>query len=501
MKSFFSTLVFIFFILITGLSASPKISITEPAPFSLIYEDSAEISGRVQPALKLRINGLEIPLDKDGNFKAIIKLPCFGRNTFFFTALGWLGSTLTQELTLVRTKTFADIQNCFAKNEIEVLATLKIFGDESFQENFRLNEPLSRQVFLGWLVRTFGVKKPKRPAVTSFKDVKTESPFSPFIEYGVTCGWLKKEIYFYPEKNISRFQAVTYVLKALGLISSEKTQIAALKAGLLPEAWLKARQPLEPEKMLTRAEAAYLLAQTKPVKARWQMFLEKSAVICKEIQYSLEPAKDGQIIGFKVQIQKPLPLYNIDNPEVLVTFLKPGEKKLKLLETTQVTPADEVFYLGKTKLSRTSRTVFPFQINLLGENGTSQNFIFTNNSDVQKFNNQAKNQQLKILKITASPAKVSLKKAETFLIEVALDPRQKENVKKVYLVIKSLGRIYSAPAEDDGQLGDKTAGDSIFSLLVKPAEDIKPGEKKIFAVVEEKNGFKKFETLTINIVE
>lgn len=118
---------------------------------------------------------------------------------------------------------FRDISNHYAKNSIEKLYSLGIYEDAS--NFFSPKTPMKRADFtiaIGKAVdlRVMEDKKSKKPATTSiFKDVKRTMKDYAYIESAVKKGIIKGETpdYFKPDKAITRAQAATIFVRALGL--------------------------------------------------------------------------------------------------------------------------------------------------------------------------------------------------------------------------------------------------------------------------------------------
>lgn len=484
--------------------------IESPAPYSVIFQDSVEISGRARPAASLKMNSQEVPLDKTGNFRLVIPLPHLGKNYLYFNLAAAGDQKISSSLlSLIRGKTFADIKNHWARPEIETLATLKILGDESFAENFNPASPVSRKFFIVWLFKSLG-KKPTTSSQSSFKDVKTTDAVSAYLEIAKKNRWFPGlgEVYFFPQKNVTRLEALTSLLRTFNLAPVEpvtpdklkKYRFLAAKAGFIPEKWARERKPSDLEKPLTRAEAAYLLAQTKSVKLKYNSLFEDLQPILKEIFWELTQDSAKQLINFKIKIQKANPLYSENNPQVFL-FSPAFGPSLELEPEAKASLADDVFYTGKIKLANSIASIFPLQIEFLDSSGWTQNWLFSSKASVESHNQSLGQAGLKILKIKMSPETVSLKANEACLLEVVFSPQQKQQIKKVLVNLKTLGRIVEAPAFDDGLLGDKKADDQTYSLLIKPSPKIKPGPKEIIVIAEDSSHFKKFVTQTLEITE
>lgn len=118
---------------------------------------------------------------------------------------------------------FRDISNHYAKSGIEKLYSLGIYEDAS--NFFSPNTPMKRSDFtiaIGKAVdlRVMEEKKSKKPSTTSiFKDVKRTMKDYAYIETAVKKGIIKGVTpdYFKPDNPITRAQAATIFVRALGL--------------------------------------------------------------------------------------------------------------------------------------------------------------------------------------------------------------------------------------------------------------------------------------------
>ena len=498
---------------------SPEVSSTQsgfkietPEPFFQSYHTNLEISGNIPGGANFKINGQDVSLDGHGNFKTWVKLINPGRNDFFLTASA-RGKSISYRLPVVKIKTFTDIEGHPARQAIENLATLKIFGNLCTEDSFLPEATLSRAGFCVWLVETMGIKKPARPSKSSFKDIGEESPLFPFTENALQNHWIEigPEKRFYPEQEISRGQALVWLLRAVKLTSFEKVcsenikkyQYLAGRNGFFPKNWQKARYILNFQPALKRWEAAWLFNRTKSARLQYQLlFLEESPIV-KEVTVNERTENQDKVAGFKIKLQLPEPFYTRQNIDVFLSFPGSSLKSIKLLPEGTVSPADEVIYAGGFKTeSKNPAGLFPIQLTVAEDNGFTRSQIFASPAEIQKFNCSVKNAEPEIFRLTLTPDVFSKNDDQPVLVEITPVVKNKSPVKKIFLNLENIGKQIEAPAEDDGLLGDKKAADGIYSLLIKPAPGAIAGrEKNIPVVIEGKNGLKKFENITLKIVE
>jgi len=211
---------------------------------------------------------------------------------------------------LAQAQVAPDISGHWAEDRIALLLRRGVaqpFPDQTF----RPEEPLTRGEFTRWLITAAGFQV--RPAVVpAFVDVPPYHPAAPFIETAVAQGILPRAPAFLPDVPVTRLDAVTLAVRAIGY-AFEATVLAARPlpfedVATLPEPQRGAiavasltepallREPaapaFRPYAPMTRAEAASLvggvllaveqglvLRTTAPVAAGVSLRIEKRGVL------------------------------------------------------------------------------------------------------------------------------------------------------------------------------------------------------------------------------
>jgi hypothetical protein len=237
------------------------------------YEEAIIIRGELQNVNEitaLRINEGDVSFYPDGTFEATYPL-VLGKNTFKIKALhneALLGSA---EVRLLRPVSFKDVPaNFWVKDPIEMLATLKIIGGYP-DGTFRPNKVITRAELTTLLVKAKGISSTET-VDTSFADVTKKHWASYYIKEGADTGLVTgyPDKTFRPAKTLNRAEGVT-LLSRFGELKEPETLLegpfpdvpgrhwAAKSAGMLMYLLDK---PFEPNRDLTRAEAAEILSRT-----------------------------------------------------------------------------------------------------------------------------------------------------------------------------------------------------------------------------------------------
>lgn len=176
---------------------------------------------------------------------------------------------------------FRDLNNHWAKDSIEKLYSIGVFDDST--QFFSPQTPMTRYDFtIGVLkavdTRVFELKNKKASTKSIFKDVPRNDKGNPYIESAVNQGIINgfTEDLFKPNESLTRAQAVTILVRALGMEGRApspgyRTNFADDRS--IPK-WAKdsayvanelgivhgdARNRFNAQQKLTRAEAAALL--------------------------------------------------------------------------------------------------------------------------------------------------------------------------------------------------------------------------------------------------
>lgn len=246
--------------------------IVQPKDKTVTFQEVLMLSGSGEAHQTLKVNGQKIKADPAGNVACGLVL-ALGKN---LTAAG------EQNLRLLRLKTFPDMEALFngkkhwAHDQLVQLATLGLIEGYP-DDNFYPTNPITRGEFATWLAR---LKKLPLPTLGEdvFFDVPKEHWRAPYIKAVVAAGYLRgfSDKNFGIDEPISRREAVNLVSVSEGLKQAAKIQSAFLdvpeeEQGALP-IYAAREQGLvigitedipifDPDRALTRAEAAVLLAR------------------------------------------------------------------------------------------------------------------------------------------------------------------------------------------------------------------------------------------------
>ena len=187
-------------------------------------------------------------------------------------------------------KTFLDVpEDYWAAAPIGYLATLAILGGYP-DDTFKPDEPLTRAELAAILVRAKGFPTPEVVA-SLFPDVERTHWAAPYIEVAMDRKYVSgyPDGKFYPWKKVTRAEAVVVMLKFAGL--TEPLSLTAAPFPDLPKRHWAARaasvaktnglleylsgKDFEPDKPLTRAEAAEIISKTEFAKEKIEELLKK----------------------------------------------------------------------------------------------------------------------------------------------------------------------------------------------------------------------------------
>jgi archaellum component FlaF (FlaF/FlaG flagellin family) len=274
-----------------NIDAKLALSITAPEEGALVYDNVLTVTGRAQNSSTVALGADPLLVGGDGLFSGNFTIPKAGRNQITVTARDAAGGQTAQTVNIVKLITFPDIQNHWARREIEYLATLGYLT--AYQTGFFVpDNTISRGEMATILVRAT-----KTPATqfsnytsSSFHDVPKNYWALGYIESahksGLVIGYPRK--FYRPTNTITRAEAIMTLMRlanvppaavygpvdidvpethwAAGYISAFKT------SGLMPSAW-QGQQRFYPNQPITRAEVAAILARTGKINAEIETLL------------------------------------------------------------------------------------------------------------------------------------------------------------------------------------------------------------------------------------
>lgn len=259
----------------------------QPKDKSVIRSDFVNVNGEtVGPnAHNIFVNNIEATTliqGDSGLFSAYVPLIKNGKQMLTIKCVNSKGVVMEQfNIRLIKRPSFADIPDAFpAKDAIESLATLGIV-EESQNGTFRPDKAISRAELAYWLVKATGVAVPKVKS-TEFTDVSGKDWADSYIVIGANRGLVKgyRDKTFRPDNPVTRAEGIVMIASFAGLPLPDKLRespfpdipvlhdaakyvYAARQAGLLDHL---SGKNFEPDKPLTRAEAAVILSKTRIIK-------------------------------------------------------------------------------------------------------------------------------------------------------------------------------------------------------------------------------------------
>ncbi len=254
------------------------IKITSPEDKTIFYTDSAEIKGTTQKINLLTINSFEVSLADDGSFAETVSLTK-GKNIYMFRGFN-SGNNLvaTKKLNLPRLVSFKDVGPAYwAKLPIESLATLNMVSGYP-NGNFFPEKTITRAELATLMMKISGMSSEALAPIPIFKDVPSKHWASKYIYQGVKIGIVTgyPGARFMPNKAVTRAEGVAIISRFANLSKSRvltgpyvdvpgrhwavQEITTAKEAGLLK---YLGDGKFEPNKSLTRAEAAEILSKTE----------------------------------------------------------------------------------------------------------------------------------------------------------------------------------------------------------------------------------------------
>ena len=270
---------FLFFLLMTAARA--EIYLSEPKDKLQTFEEVVMLKGRGERLENLRINRQKVKINSEGTFSCGLVLRP-GKNFVEVLARDRRGKVFTRKLHLLRLITFPDIETLYegqkhwARNQIIWLATPRFI--EGYPDgNYYPGNPITRGELATWIAR---VKKLKLPRLTQdvYLDVPKEHWRAPFIKAAAEAGYMQSydRQTFGIDDPVSRREAAEIAVLSEGKGVIEKIRplfvdVPKEERGAIPiytarERGLvigvsKAISVFDPNRALTRAEAAVLLSR------------------------------------------------------------------------------------------------------------------------------------------------------------------------------------------------------------------------------------------------
>lgn len=262
------------------------IRISELSDKSFVYSKSIYFNGKIMDSevSRVLINGNEAAILRQSGkenpvFSLNVPVPQLGKFTLTIKCLNQGGNLLKEyKLRIIRLASFSDIgADSLAKDTIQALATLSILG--GFPDTtFRPNKTINRAELTAILVRATGMAVPEVNE-DLFTDIGRKYWAAGYIKVGIDRGIVQgyRDKTFKPTKTLNRAEALIMIGRFAGLRPPETVSespfpdvpashwaasmiFAAKQEGLLD---FLAGKPFEPNRLLTRAEAAEMISKTK----------------------------------------------------------------------------------------------------------------------------------------------------------------------------------------------------------------------------------------------
>ncbi|MFH0886974.1 MAG: S-layer homology domain-containing protein, partial [bacterium] len=220
-----------------------------PAEKETVNRGLVEVKGRVRNArIKVvRVEKWKIPVQADGSYKADIFIKEIGRNTIEFIGHDESGNRISVvNRKILKVASFKDIDNHFAKEEIESLATLGVIG--GYKGNtFKPNNTVTRKQAMVLLNR-MGLATKAEVAKASNKAMTRAEAVSLIAKKAELSTSVELTLNSYIDISSSHWGA--------------KTIAAAKKEGWLSFVY---GEEFQPKKLTTRGELVYLVCKMQTV--------------------------------------------------------------------------------------------------------------------------------------------------------------------------------------------------------------------------------------------
>ena len=276
-----NVLIFLLLLLFLAPEAKAGISIFEPEDKLITFNEVIMLRGRGRKLDVLKVNEEEIKFNLDGSFSCGLVLKG-GKNYVEVRAQDEDKNHFIKKIRILRLKTYPDMESLYdgkkhwARTQIIYLSSLGYI--EGYPDNnFYPGNPITRGELATWIAR---VKRLIIPTLTEdvFFDVPKEHWRAPYVKAVVDAGFMSsytKEI-FGIDDPISRREAaqIAVVTEGLGVVEKIKPlfiDVPREEKGAVP-IYIAGEKGLvkgiyedipvyDPDRALTRAEAALLLAR------------------------------------------------------------------------------------------------------------------------------------------------------------------------------------------------------------------------------------------------
>lgn len=208
-----------------------QVHIDQPVDKSIVHADNVTVTGRVEVIepevsegpqapvsnLIVKVNGVNVLVNKDLTFKGEVPLSKIGKNMIVVEANGADGEyTASEDIRIVRLIQFADVpEGHWALNPIENTGTVGLvqgYPDNTFQPD----RPLTRAELATLLVRAKGLPLPERRAERIFPDVDPDFWAAKYIEVAYKAGLVvgyEEDGTFRPNREISNAEGAAVLVR------------------------------------------------------------------------------------------------------------------------------------------------------------------------------------------------------------------------------------------------------------------------------------------------
>lgn len=276
-------LVFVFLLLFVATAVHAGIFVSQPKDKLVSFEKVIMLKGASRNLKILKVNGQKIKIEPNGTFSCGLVLK-HGKNYIEVRALDKDGNHFVKKIRVLGLKTYPDIESLYdgvkhwARAQIIYLSTFGYI--EGYPDgNYYPGIPVTRGEFATWIAR---IRKLRIPKLTEdvFYDVPQEHWRAPYIKAVIDAEIMSPydNQTFGINDPISRRNAANVVVLAEGINVVEKVRplfidVPQEEKGALPIYIAKEKGlvkgvyqdiPIfDPDRALTRAEAAVLLARFK----------------------------------------------------------------------------------------------------------------------------------------------------------------------------------------------------------------------------------------------